>query len=82
MAGAGASRNGSADLVIGSQGLIGRGGLCERKWSPGQPTFLNYALVAPLTKVRSLGKGVVLCDIGGRVNLGVIRAKTLGEKRC
>lgn len=70
------------NLVIGSQGSIGCGGLCEKKRSPGQPMFLNYALVVPLTKARNLEREVILCDIGGHFNLGAIRVKTLGKKGC
>lgn len=50
--------------LVRSWGLIGCGGLCERKWSPGQPVFLNYAsgeLVMPLIKEGNLENGNVLC---------------------
>lgn len=65
-------------------------GTCERKWSPGQPIFLNYVsgdFVVPLTKAGNLEKGVVLCvklmhneNTFGHFHLGHIKVKTLGKK--
>lgn len=70
--------------------LIGCGGLCERKWSPGQPGFLNYAsggLGEPLIKAGNLERGIVLCVKlvnnefpFGHFNLGMIKAKACARK--